>query len=62
MPNDLVHFLLVTFCLFGSITALLFLLAAVDLQTDRHGVHGAGRGAEDSAFRVRAGVGGRVRE
>jgi hypothetical protein len=37
MPNDLSHFLLVTLCLFGSITTLLFVLAAIDPQTDRTG-------------------------
>jgi hypothetical protein len=35
MTNDLGSFLLVTLCLFGGITPLLLLLAAVDPQTDR---------------------------
>jgi hypothetical protein len=35
MSNDLGHFLLVTLCLFGTIATLLFLLAAVDPQTNR---------------------------
>ena len=38
MTNDLSHFLLDTLYLFGGIATLLFLLAAVDPQTDRTGV------------------------
>ena len=35
MTNDLGQFLLVISCLFGGIGTLLYLLAAVDPQTDR---------------------------
>jgi hypothetical protein len=33
--NDLGHFLLVAVCLYGGMATLLYLLAAVDPQTDR---------------------------
>jgi hypothetical protein len=38
MTNDLGHFLVVTACLFGGIATLLFLLAAIDPQTNRTGL------------------------
>jgi hypothetical protein len=36
--NDLSHFLLVTLCLFGGLSALLFILTLIDPQTDRTGL------------------------
>jgi len=38
MTNDLGDFLLVALCLFGGLTTLLVLLAAIDPETDRAGI------------------------